>query len=574
MIRIPNISRFLSWRWALLAVFAGGLVLAGVFAFRAATFDTEGVVLEVRAPERMDVSSEGEIVVTVNNSTRAELRWGEALLEFPESIEVLGENQEVFTSLKSRQARSMRFRIRASGAPGEKADIGVRLRFRTGRLSATFEKEASATIEFLDLPFDLSFSFPSDARADRPVTFFLRVASRADTQRSPVGVALVPPPSFQISRTLPRHSTMTPEGLSLWDMGDFPPKGEEEIAVTGTFQQELGDAEFRARVGILNEERSAFIASREVRGTLSLRPAVVPVDIVYRDTVNPPGALVKPGERIPLTLRFTNETERTLEELSLFLALAHPSLDEREATASQLFSRDVTGEFAWTHENLAALQRLAPNQQHEITFSIPLIAPIPIDSFDDANQTITARARVVSGGQILGERTLEIKISGVLSVNAEVFRSSTLDTNFGPIPPRVGEETSYTVVLTVSGGTNAVHNTAARIILGRSVRYDTLIEPSNAEIFYDEGSREVRWLIGGVPAGLGTFLPPKQLVFRIVLTPQDADLDTIPELVSAVQVTGEDAFTGQTIEGSDGAIDADLPDDFSISRRGGSVVEP
>lgn len=546
-------------------------IVALLFSLREFFFDSDDITIRIDAPEEIDVGSEEEIYVTLTNSTRRSLNNGKLFLETPESIVILGEENTTFSSLESRQQVTAKFIVRAEGEAGSTSELKARARFRPGPIFATLEKQITTTVRSRELPFDLSFSFPSDVSIGRPFTFFVRVQSRAGADIGPVGVELEVPETMKLLRSIP---TTLPDTEYLWDLGDLRAGEREEITVTGRFDVDVSGGEFVARVGLFDETRKTLGASREVREFLNFRAGAVAVDLTFREQKNPGEAAVLPGEALEVELRYQNVTEAAMEDLSVLLAFAHDAIDPMSIRASETYKRSISGEYLWDSDSLFALRRLEPGASGEITFSAKLKSMLSFSSLSEANQTITVRARVMSGGRILGERQLLLKIGGKLSIDAAVFFfNAPGGSNSGPLPPRVGQKTTYTVTLTVAGGTTGLENVTTRIILGFGGDYEGLIEPTDAAVTYDTETREVAWDIGAMPPGAGLLSAPRTVSFRIGLVPLSEDVGKPADLLTSITVSGEDIFTGKILDAEDESVNTLLRDDVQVGDISG-IVQP
>lgn len=151
----------------------------------------------------------------------------------------------------------------------------------------------------------------------------------------------------------------------------------------------------------------------------------------------------------------------------------------------------------------------------------------------------------------------------------------TGDTNFensGPIPPKVGESTSYTIVWKINNDLHDVKNVTVSAILPPNVTL-TAIAPENeiSNISLDPASHQIIWRVRGVSAGAGLTSLSPAISFQITLTP-DVLMRGLPaNLIGKVTVTGQDAVTSNTVSGSASAVDTTLPDDAQNS--GGGIVK-
>jgi hypothetical protein len=327
---------------------------------------------------------------------------------------------------------------------------------------------------------------------------------------------------------------------------------------------------------LLNGERTELRAYRETVDTVRLRTGEVRVDVNVNGTPNPYEASVAPGSTVSITMEYENTTQDPVDDITVTLAAASPLIVQRNVDASEPYTRTVSGEYIWNSGNVASLSRLAPGGEGEINIKLPLERIPELESHADTNQTIQARARVLSGGRVLGERQVTLKLVGQMEIAASVryFRAPG-GSNKGPLPPEVGEETTYTVELLVEGGTNGIENAVARLVLGPGTRYIGPVDPTDPlqdNVTFNAGTREVAWRIGAMQAGAGKLSAPARYVFRIGLTPTQAMVGTVPTIVETVTASGKDSFTQVTLDASDGAVDAELRSDSEVTLLMGKVV--
>jgi len=563
------------WFWkGLTVVLILGAIAGAILIFaRLIPFNASDVRVTIDAPRELDIGGEADVFVTVENGTRATLRSGTIALDVPEAIEVITAEQLEFETLEFRGQTTAKFRIRTKGDPGAEEAIRARVRFRPRQLSAVFEKQARATIVLRDLPFSARFSFSADIQTATPTTFFLDIESDTRSRIGPVGVTLAVPESFAVTRTNPEH--VRQEDVLLWDFDDVDQDFSERIAVTGTFDVIAEAGTFTARVGLLNGERTKLEAYREVEDTVRLRTGEIRVDVNVNDVPDPFEAPVEAGSTVRYTIEYRNTTPDPVHDVSVVLAAAHPLILQRNVEASEPYTRSVSGEYVWSAPAFAALSRLDPGEEGAITIQFPMEQIPELETIADTNQAIPTRARVLSGGRILGERQVTLKLVGQLKVAASVryFRAPG-GSNKGPLPPVVGEETTYTVDLSVTGGTSGIEGTTARIVLGDGVRYLGPVDPTDPlqnRVGYAASTREVLWNIGVLQAGAGVLSAPARYVFRIGFVPTDTMVGSVPVILETVVASGNDTFAGRMLDASDKPVDAELRSDSDVSTAFGRV---
>ena len=132
----------------------------------------------------------------------------------------------------------------------------------------------------------------------------------------------------------------------------------------------------------------------------------------------------------------------------------------------------------------------------------------------------------------------------------------------GPLPPRVGETTTYWVFWGIRGSINPLRNVSLEADLAPGVRFDGRQTVSIGEgMQYDPQGNILRWSASEVPV---TLLPETGSIggaFAVSITPTADQVGSVPQLVERLQLRGTDAKTGATITATGPAIDTSLPDD-------------
>jgi len=89
---------------------------------------------------------------------------------------------------------------------------------------------------------------------------------------------------------------------------------------------------------------------------------------------------------------------------------------------------------------------------------------------------------------------------------------------------------------------------------------------------FDPNSGKITWNIGDLAAFTGKFLPALKVTFQLRVTPSEVDRNKVMNLLSNIQATGTDAFTGLTITSQNiSSISASDMGDSSFNAKGSSV---
>jgi hypothetical protein len=119
--------------------------------------------------------------------------------------------------------------------------------------------------------------------------------------------------------------------------------------------------------------------------------------------------------------------------------------------------------------------------------------------------------------------------------------------NIGPLPPRVEQETTYTVIWNIVNTSNNLTNGEVRGTLPPYVAWAGSVSPNKENVMFDRATNQVVWRPGDIPAGVGVGKPPREVAFQIILTPSITQLQDTPKLVTNTLLTATDVFTGEVI---------------------------
>ena len=187
---------------------------------------------------------------------------------------------------------------------------------------------------------------------------------------------------------------------------------------------------------------------------------------------------------------------------------------------------------------------------------LPVKKPLPIKVFSDKNFLIKSTARIDSlnvpvsliGTSIKGESSLVFKVNSHIDLRQKGYYFESLISNYGPIPPKVGEKTTYNIIWQIANSSNDIEDVKVESYIPAYVSWEGQIEPNGANIFYDHETRKIIWNIGKLPAQTGVLYPLKQVVFQIGLVPSLSHSGKNLDLIGEASVSGKDAFTEEQLQ--------------------------
>ena len=201
----------------------------------------------------------------------------------------------------------------------------------------------------------------------------------------------------------------------------------------------------------------------------------------------------------------------------------------------------------WEARDVAKLRLLGQGEEGKVEFWVDV-------------QSVQGKNLVVRDKVLLSEARaeFEVKVNSNLLIHQAAYFQDEVFGNTGHLPPTVGNKTTYTVIWKAENSSNEVKNAKVRATLPQGVELTGSLFPENASLTFDSQSREIVWSAGD----LGS------VAFQIALSPNASQRGTPPQILGEAHITGDDAWTLQSLSSSDTPLDTTLPDDPASQGKG------
>jgi hypothetical protein len=554
------------------------LIIAGLMFWHGLTsFDKDKVSLEIKGPERTVSGDKVIYTVKYRNNTRLTLKNVKLVFHYPEESIPLNQENLVqsfdLPDLAAGQENQIELPVRIIGLKGEEKRAWVELSYQPGKLSSRLTNQAEFSTMIISVPLILDFDLPEKLVSGQSFDFSLRYLNQAETSFSGLQVRLDYPAGFIFQSAEPQPLAEE----RIWSLGSLMAGEQGKIFIQGIIQGEEGEAKsFKAQLGLFKDEQ--FIPYTETVSALQI--SLPPLSV--SQTVNGvTDYIAQAGQTLTYRISYQNTTDVGIRDVVITAKLEGKALDW---TTLKLEKGSFDGEshtITWKTSNLPALEFLGPHQGGQISFSIKLKDPLPVKNYIDKNFTITNTVKIDSSQaplslediEIAGQSKLVTKIASQLILQAQGYYRDDLIPNSGPIPPRVGQTTTYTIKWRLVNTANDLSQVKVEAFLPPHVQWLNKISPADADLKYNSQTGQLVWQIGDLPAATGILLPVQQVAFQVAIRPGLAHLGNLVELIGQSKATGQDNFTDLELTSTDEPIDTDLPDDPTTSRRDGIVVE-
>jgi hypothetical protein len=477
-------------------------------------------------------------------------------------------------SMQKSERREQRFDAFVYGGRGATHNVSAAIEARQSGSNFVQGQTTRFSLTIVRSPISLSFEVPDELRAGQNMTIGARFVSQSERPISDLGLLVQLPPGFEFASANPAPTKKVADDKLFWQIDPMQPAEARLIEIRGVIKGSSVDTKsFQGTIGIARGGREIAEVYDAVAKVVNLRSSYLSISMRAPEVVTPGrSATVEVYWRNNLPVEIRNpiiEITPAGADYNLFglspggggsFQGDHMIWNSAVYPALGLVKPGGGGVITFSFRSKDNLVRSSDSRRPLMTFNAVFRASGPVDTFE--------------GVDISGSDSLDVKVSTKFSFvekglyyNAPIFNS-------GPIPPRVGAETTYTVVWSFANSTNDVDGVVVRTKIPPYVVFKNIINPPNAAITYNELTGTVEWKVGRVSAGTGFNSPALQAAFQVGYTPLLVQLGSTPDLTLGTTASGRDTYSNYRFSFSSQAISTRLSDDPAItSSKQGEVVQ-
>jgi len=531
--------------------------------YRKQTFSKEILKLEILGPETAAAGQEIEYTLKYKNNGNVRLENLSLVFEYPEKSLLSPDQQQRINKnlddLYPGQEQIIKFQARLFGKQGEIKTAKTSIRYQPKNLKAFYESESGFSTKIEEVAISFSFDFPSKIVAGKESEFSINYFSNLDAFVSDLRIKMDYPEGFEFISSDPVGIEKNEWAIPLLNKAEGG-----RIKIVGRISGDVGSQKiFRANLGIwLNGE---FVYLKEIQRGIEI---TMPRLAIFQQINGMSDYTANPGELLHYEIFFRNIGSEPLENLFLVSQLSGP-VDFNTINLERGRASPQDKSIVWDWREVSSLQFLAPAEEGKVEFWIGVKQDWDKSDFEPNNSLIKNE---ISLSQVKEEFKTKINSKLVLEQKG-YFRENTFS-NSGPIPPKVGEQTTYTIIWQVKNLYNNITNAKVQAKLPSNVKLTGNISPEEekSKFTFDSNSREAVWYIGDLTTQVDNPQDiQKSLAFQISFVPNYDQRGLTATLINEAEIVGEDQFTELTIMSTSPSIDTGLPDDDTVSPQQGIV---
>jgi len=533
-------------RWVLGVFLLVGLLAVVVYmgyrVFR--TNDTKNGDVQLSLKTESRVASGDVVTVTIEytNTKNVDIKSGTIEVFYPDgfqfqssSPEPLNDRHRTWTIGNTQPGAGGKIRIvgQLVGAKNESKNFSTLFTYRPSNFSQDFQITAKTSTVITSSNIDLSVDAPAQVASDQEMTYTISYTNTSTLPLNAVKMQMVYPEGFTFISASESPWSENDE----WRIDALQPNDKRTLTITGKLSGDSGAKKsFDFQLGVIEIDNSFAVQLAKTFEVVVVNPEV---DL----TLTAPTS-VHAGDQVPFTVVIKNTSEAKLKDVQVRLAYTGALFTASEYTFD-------------------SIKELAANEEKTLTTQVTLLS-----DKSTADQQLTAKATItsarVNGLNVTFDNHSDItlKVAGNLTLIAKgrYFDDSLTKIGSGPIPPTVGQKTTYVVQWNLANQQNSMANVRVVTTLPSGVKWENA---ASSAIAYDSETRQVSYTKDTLAANATAALS-----FSVSVTPTAADVNKLLVVTNETTLTAKNSFTNEQVTQQIPRITTDLPGDEGASGKG------
>ncbi|QQS21205.1 MAG: hypothetical protein IPL87_01585 [Candidatus Moraniibacteriota bacterium] len=560
------------------------MVIVGSFIrIQRSLFSESRVSVSVTGPQNVNSSDLSRFTLSYENANRAAIHDAQLVVSYPPNFKPEG-NDNVFRNdavsssvtigeIPGFGKGTYSFSGKFYGSKNSVAYIRATLRYKPKNLESIQIAEGQKSVNLRTSSLTIDIEAPLSVPPEGEANYLVSYANASDTPLSNIRLKVRYPDGFSFLEAAPLPS----EGESVWYIGNIPVGGKGVVRITGRLPGVPEENKvLQAELGTFQGDNSFLSLSMSERRTKIIAP---PFGITQTLNGSAPVS-INPGDDIRYRVLFKNNSPVRLRDTIVTVELDGDALDYARLNSEGGAYDSARKVIIWKASDVSSLANLSPNETGEVKFSVPVRGDLIPESAASKNFRIRTTAKIDSpdvpnpsgANKIVSTNTANVKVNSRLILESRAVREDNKISNSGPIPPKVGEETTYTIRWLLSNTTNDVTGGEVSANLPTGARWTGKTFPSSESIAYNERTNRIVWNVGTMGAGEGILFPKREVRFQVSVRPEVNQIGSNVPLLGVSTAKARDIFTNEILQTSVTEKSSSVTDDSSVSSNGYKVV--
>jgi hypothetical protein len=555
----------------------------------ASKFAEERIKLEIEGPSNILAGEDMSYIIKYGNQEKINLNNAQIIAYLPDGFsiketnplsssrtETNGATSRVNTwdlgNLKVGQTGKIEIKGKTISPPGTTETITATISYKPANFNSEFQKTSSLDTQVTSSLFTINIEGSPQITIEEKITFKIKYKNNLEDQRKNAKITVFYPLGFSPEKLSPQASSEKLSGGlagNIWYKDDLEYNKEEIIEITGSFSKESsGKKDLKATIE-LKEGDNLYPQEEKIFSTEIVKEGLILNLIINGGTEN---KSIVPGDFLNYSIVYRNNGQLNMSELEIKANLNGEILDWQTLDDKNNGIKE-TNQITWNKDLVSGLGLLPPGNQGSIDFKIKIKSLSDLTSLDKTKLQAESIVEVKIGkindlesNVILKSNTIITKIATDLNLEVEgkYFNDDNIAIGSGPIPPKVGETTSYQIFWNLTNTIHEVKNVKITTSLPANVIWTEKTNIGAGQINFNPETRQIAWTINRIP--LGT--PRLVANFELSITPNESQVGRILILTPEVNLQAIDSETESEITKTGEGITTNLETDPMVKGKG------
>lgn len=465
-------------------------------------------------------------------------------------------------SLPARSSGQIKIKGKIIAAAEAESVILAAITYVPANFSSEFKKEASFTTTVKDIGINFDFERDSSALVNKENEIILKFGAKENNYLNNFRLTVE---QLENMEFIPAKNGEDNEikliKPGVWEINAITEK-EREIAIKFKLVKKIADTQ---EIKLYGEAENAgrYYKFFEKNINYEVMQSDLNLTLIINGSRNDQG--VDFGQTLNYSIAYANKGAAEMKDVVIMAVLESDFLDW-DSLKDGAGGKKSNNTLSWSKEEIPELEILEKNEEGIIDFSVNLAQPDETAPGKDYRVKSYAQFTLGSAGSDIPAEnqdnrgnTITNKINSDLKLSEQVryFNDDNIAVGTGPLPPKVGEATSFKVYWVLTNNLHELKDLRVETTLPDYISWGGKNRASAGAINYDSETRKVTWQIGRLPITVYKL----DAEFNISLIPSEAQRNQIVVLLPGSAAQAVDAETEAAIGKSSKAKTTKLEDD-------------
>jgi len=555
-----------------LLVFIFGVGLSSLYLYLGGNqISSDNIALSVNGPFTIGGGETMDLQIGITNQNSVAIDAATLIMKYPTGTRSIGEaprnlfeERIPIESIPPGGVQNIPVQVAVFGESNVEQTIGATIEYRIEGSNSMFYKEAEPlTFTISSSPLLLRLSSVEKVASGQTVDIKMTVVSNASTPVRNVLISAEYPNGFRFESAQPSPVFSD----NVWQIDELLPEQSVTINLTGVVVG-LTEESFQINytAGPARADNPYIVGSILAESNINFfieRPFIDVLTTIDGETDR--SVIVEQGESSDVDVEITNTLEETVYDMVVEVVPGGNALNENSIVGTNGFYDSNSGTVRWEVSNNSSFAQVAPGEDRSLSFKVTPDTPKPTASYDLVVNVYARRVAESSAAeQLIGTALIEAKYSSELSIGSQAGHGG-LFVPAGPVPPVVGETTTYTITMVAEAGVNDLTDVIFNTSLPVYVEWPDNVQ-GDGDLVYNAVSKQIEWKPGNMLSG-----DRKEVSFQLQFTPSLSQLGRSPLLLRSQTARATDRFTGERLQAEADPVYTELSTEAGFEKDNGVV---